>query len=600
MIPSLAALDEIVRTAPKGSRLGRISRDKGVRASEEFRRIDALPRRVWTPEASEALVQEMTAVLKQPTGTKVLKPNQAIALLELGMYAGGLCPLRAGAGKSLVTFLAPYVMGAERPVLLVPAKLREKTKKEIVAWSEHFRVAYWLIIKSYEEISRVSHARFLEELGCDLLLCDEGHKLKNPKAAVTKRVRRHVEHSDCRVVVLSGTITKRKVSDYAHLSKWSLDEGSPVPRSFGDVLEWGDALDENPRAMFRTSPGALTLWSRGDDTLDAVRRGYQGRVTQTPGVIASYDQLTDCSLVISREEIPHCPQIAAAFQKLRDDAETPDGWRLIDGLQIAATAKQLALGFYYRWEPRGPEPWMQARAEWGKFVRYVLANNRSGIDSELQVAQVCAKNEIDFAKVARKLESLSEDPYRTWREIRDSFKPNSVPVWISNVALRSAMQWLQQGPGIVWCDHVAFAEMLSEATGVPYAGQGGLTQDGTPIEALEGKPVIASGASSGEGRNLQAWSRNLITSPPSLGAEWEQRMARTHRDGQAEDEVTVDVLIGCLENELSFAQARKDAQYIAHTTGQEQRLGYATILWDARTSGGPVWEKVKEQTNGNL
>lgn len=591
MGPSLAALDEIIARSPKGSSLGKLVRGKGVRASEEFQRIDALPRRIWTPEQEQALAQEMTAALKQPTGTKSLKPKQAVGLLELGMYAGGVCAMRAGAGKSLVCYLAPYVMGASRPVLLVPAKLRKKTQLELLSWAEHFRVAYWLIVKSYEEMGRQSHHTFLQDLRCDLLICDEAHKLKNPRAAVTKKVRRHVEHSDCRVVVLSATLTKRKVADSAHLAKWSLDEGSPLPRHQGEILEWGDALDENPQAIFRTSPGALTLWSRGDDELAAVRRGYQERVTQTPGVVATFDKLADCGLTVSRLETPPCPRIVEAFTRLRDSWETPDGWRLIDGKDVARHAKEIALGFYYVWEPRGPEPWMVARSEWGKLCRYVLAHNRSGWDSEFQVAQACIKGEVDQPRIAGKLELTSEHPYQSWAQIRDSFKPNSVPVWISDVPLRACKDWLAEAPGIVWCQHVAFAEMLSEATGVPYAGKKGLTQDGRAIEDLAGDPVIASMASSSEGRNLQAWSRNLITCPQSMGADTEQLMARTHRDHQLADEVTFDVLSGCVENELSFAQARKDADMLFQTTGQEQRLGYATILWDPPTHGGPVWQK---------
>lgn len=591
MGPSLAALDEISLAAKGNSRLGKMMRGKGVRASEEFRRIDSLPRRVWDPERALALAAEMTALLRTPTGTRSLKPTQAIALLELALYAGGLCPMRAGAGKSLVTYLAPYVMGAERPVLLVPAKLREKTKQEMILWAQHFRVAYWMIVKSYEEISRVSHAKYLEDLRCDLLLCDEGHKLKNSRAAVTRRVRRHVEHSACRVVVLSGTVTKRKIEDYAHLAKWSLDEGSPIPRGFADTEEWGNALDENPRSLFRTQPGALTLWSKGRDDLDSVRRGFQERVTQTPGVIATYDTLTDCSLVISRLQTPECPQILEAFTKLRDAWETPDGWRLVDGLAIARAAKEMALGFYYRWEPRGPDAWMKARSEWGKFVRYVLANNRSGLDSALQVTQ--AYPHLSVGKICEKIEITSQDPLSAWRVQEPLFKPNSVPVWISDVPLLRCAKWLQESqPGIVWCEHVAFAEMLSEATGVPYAGQGGMTKDGRTIESLAGQHVIASRASSGEGRNLQdGWARNLFTSPMAMGADWEQTLARTHRDGQREDEVTAEILVGCLENELSWAQALRDAKYIGDTSGQEQRLQYATILWDRPTLTGPVWQK---------
>lgn len=583
----LADLEILIRESAPNSNLNKLAKSRGVRHTPELDRILNLPRRVWEPAAAEALAEEMTAALRQPMGAMKLRPVQAVALLELAQYGGLLGSMRAGSGKSLVTFLAPYVLGAERPVLLVPAKLREKTRAEIVQLSCHFRVAYWLHVLSYEELGRVSRATFLDDLRCDLILSDEAHKLKNPKAAVTRRVRRYVEATKCKFVALSGTVTKRSLQDYGHLAKWSLHERSPLPTTWGDLEEWACALDERPRSTFRVPPGALL--NLGGPGLDAVREGFQRRVTETPGVVATYDRLADCSLTISRVEIPECTNVQEAFRKLRDDGETPDGWPTLGGLDDARHARELALGFYYRWEPRGPEPWMKARREWGSFVRYVLAHNRSGIDSELQVAQACDLGRIDVAEIAAKL-GISPDPRNAWRDIKGTFTPNKEAIWISDAAIRICRDWLSE-PGIVWTEHVAFGEALSRVSGVPYAGAGGLTKDRRTLESFAGKQVIASVASSGEGRNLQAWCRNLVASPFALGSTWEQLLARTHRDGQTADEVTVDVLSGCAENEIHFAQARADAQYIAATTGQDQRLGYGTVLWDTPKLAGPVWSK---------
>jgi hypothetical protein len=232
---------------------------------------------------------------------------------------------------------------------------------------------------------------------------------------------------------------------------------------------------------------------------------------------------------------------------------------------------------------------MHARREWGAFVRYVIQHNRSNLDSELQIGNACYRDEIKTEEIADKLE-LDPKVYWNWKEIKETFKPNPVPVWISGEALRVCAAWLQEASGICWTEHVPFARELSRLTGVPYCGAGGVC-DGTPIEDFRGAPVIASVQSSGEGRNLQAWNRNLVASPMSLGLGWEQLIARTDREGQEADEVTCDVLVGCLENEGAFAQARRDAEYIAATTGQQQRLQYADLIWPKGEGTGPIWEK---------
>jgi hypothetical protein len=81
----------------------------------------------------------------------------------------------------------------------------------------------------------------------------------------------------------------------------------------------------------------------------------------------------------------------------------------------------------------------------------------------------------------------------------------------------------------------------------------------------------------GTGKNLQAWSNQVLIHPLAHPSTWEQLLARTHRPGQQEDEVKFHVISGGLFGK-AFYNAIKDAQYIQDTTGQNQRLIYATKI----------------------
>lgn len=582
MTDLLGQLNEILEKAPKNSKLFKAAQSGGVRHSKELDRIIKLPRRIWTPEASAELAGQMTEVLRTPTGKQSLRPIQAIALLEIGLYGGMLGPMRPGAGKTLVMFLAPYILDAKRPVCLMPAKLRAEKYKQLQELSLDWRVAYWLSILSYEALSRVSKENYLEDIKCDMLLADEAHKLKNPKAACTKRVKEYRKaHAEMPYVPVSGTFMKRSVHDFAPQSDWALGAQSPVPREWPIVEEWANCIDEKPRTLTRTEPGALVIFSGGDDELNAVREGIGRRIVETPGVVASFDTLVDCSLVISKIRLEPDTATYEAFAKLRKDWETPDEWPLVGGLDVYRHARELALGFYYRWIPRAPRPWIEARRDWARFVRDDLAHNRSRRYSELQVALACSRGELD------------DRAYLAWKNIKKSFVPNTETVWISEVPLRRCIEWAAEGPGIIWTEHTSFANRLSEVSGIPYCGAGGVDKNGRTIESYAGETVIASLRSSGEGRDLQAWDRGLITSPMSSGDAWEQLLARWHRDGQKADEVSADVFSACAEHEQAFAQAQADAICIAKETLQDQRLCYSDVLWPETPDLdiGPVWTR---------
>jgi hypothetical protein len=79
------------------------------------------------------------------------------------------------------------------------------------------------------------------------------------------------------------------------------------------------------------------------------------------------------------------------------------------------------------------------------------------------------------------------------------------------------------------------------------------------------------------GKNLERYSRNLITSPPTNGETWQQLLGRTHREGQLADTVTVEVMLHCEELEACFEKARADARYLEDTFGNRQKLNFADI-----------------------
>jgi hypothetical protein len=551
-----------------------------VRLNDELRRIERLPRRLWESYA-ERLADELTEILKAPAGTMRLRPLQAVALAEIGDGGGLFGPLRVGSGKTLITLLAPVVAFAERPLLIVPASLVGKTRRDETLLRVHWRLPEWIRVVSYEWLGRAQAAAALEEYNPDLVIADEVHRLKNPRAAVTRRVRRFMStHPDTRFVGMSGTITKRSILDFAHVLRWTHAE-PPLPGNHTDLELWADALDERKGQLRRADPGALLVFcndaERAHEPRKAARLGFRRRLVETPGVVASKETPIDASLVVRALEPKPTPALEAAFERLRYTWETPDGWPIADGLAMFRHARELALGFYYVWNPRPPGNWLDARRAWSAYVRQVLSHSRT-IDSELQVRQ----------------RDEHVDECRAWLAVRDTFEPRTEPRWIDESVIDYCAAWAKSNGGIVWVEHVCFGGALSQASGLPYFGRKGLDARGNMIEAHVG-PMIASIASNSTGRNLQAWSSNLITSMPANGMQTEQLFGRTHRDGQLADEVRFDVLTTCAEHVGAFWQARRDADFVFDATGSPQKLLLADHDMPTATSialrSGALWDK---------
>ena len=549
-----------------------------VVASEEFHRVKGLPRRSWTVEEGEALAGPLTQLLKTPNGTMTFRPVQAIALKEAWEVGGLFCSISVSGGKTLLSMCLSRVWNAERPALLAPAKLhRLKTKKEMLELSKHWSFKAPELI-NYEAIGVVTGKDVLDRYEPDVLILDELHKVRNPQASRTRRIKRYLaEHPECKVAAMSGSTIKRSIKDYAHVLRWCLGVHSPLPIRRETLEEWALALDEKIAEFARADPGALlTLDDQIEDTdspLAAARRKVARRLFDTPGVIRMTSAgLIDATIEIRELQVPKSDKIEDAFEKLRNELELPDGQELVEACEIYRHARELALGFYYKWRVPAPTEWRNKRKAWFGWVRSKLSGSRT-YDSPDELAKAFP----------------NQPEWLDWKAIRNSYKPDTILVWIDTAILNECLSWIRSNAGIVFVEHSHFGTALANLAQVPYFAGGGEDALGRSIEDFEGRVCVASIAANGEGRNLHrrrngsgrlvGFDKMLVVSPPPNNPAWEQLLGRLHRQGMLSDRVSVEVIINAKEQGSAFWQSVRDAENCARDLNDE-----APKLLDAEIS----------------
>jgi len=569
----------------------------GVCLSPELARILALPRR-----PAEGSAPDLTELYSRGVancgvahcrvcvaGEPRLRPIQSQMLWEGDRRQGLLGMAKIGSGKTLASLLMHDAMNATRTVLLVKSSLRDQLINiDIPAYGRHFKLPpVWsakntrnyersgVYVLFYHELSDSHKGHWLERIAPDLVVADEAQVFRNVHSARSKKFYRYMdEHPECRYCPLSGSIAKRSIRDVGPPSELALRKDSPLPKGRA-LFEWSCALDRDVEKPL--GPGKLMLFcGPGEDHHDGFRR----RLRETEGVVASEKDTIDTALEVLPHSPPLSPVISAAL------AELARLWRwnedeISDALHYARLAKQIAQGFYLKWDwPGGvlDEEWLTARSAWHKEVReYLRYHSVPGMDSTLQLANA-----------ARHGHWLSE-AWPAWNVVKDRPEPPTEAVWLDTAYMPGVVANLveelnasdeplgkKNASGatrglIIWYENISMGDLLEKT--YPRFGPGDRAAAQLAKMHPKDHPVIVcSRASHGEGKNLQDYTDAFFITPPANSLDWNQTVGRELRPGQLADTVRVKWLANTIDLQKAFVNAVKNAETLQKNTGEEQVL----------------------------
>lgn len=553
------------------------SKKKEVKKSEAVR-ISELPIHFSKyVEKNIKTYEDITDKLKTKKGQMRLRPVQSEALQEATCAGGLIALIGCGHGKTLITLLLGRVMNKKKVLLFVPAALREKTKAEALIYREHFEFETPQII-SYQKLSRPSGLRILQEFKPDLIICDEAHYLKDMYSVRTKRLAKYlVEHPKCAYVAMSGTLYNRSIGDVAHLADWALEEKSPFPRNQRDVEVFDAVLTGEANKYQYAAWEPMRKW--GNDP----RASMYKRICASRGVVVTVQAEVQSSLQIHTRRLKVPAELKDAIRQGFEEGPMVETlstleidfdfdavsasqhlWRDADAFALRAMS-QMNMGILYYWDWPNGEPdteWLEYRRAWNRALNKILELDIPDFDSRYLI-------ESGFSSLPQEVQDVFVTDHTQWLTVKERPVPPKKTVWVSRYLLDDVICWAkeQSSPYIIWVDFVEFGKRVATELGIPYFGGG----SEVPLQAVNCVMSIKSHAT---GKNLQAWSVNLIAHPLADATTCEQLIARTHRQGQESDTVHVHIYKHGIFGSASY-RAYCRAKIIQETTGQPQRLIYA-------------------------
>lgn len=557
-----------------------------VNYKTELERICALP--VYDPNWQ---APDLTDLFRRPGGTMRLLPAQSKAIYYAVVWRGFVGFLPVGTGKTLTSLLITLALNAKRPLLLIPPSQRADLRKQWETFTKHFYLPTNLTVQSYEMLSSPDSTAFLTANKFDVIVCDEGQKLKDRKSTRTRRFLRYMQaNPDVVFCVMSGSLTNRSVKDYSHLAACALGTNSPLPLKHGELEDFALAIDVQRNAINELDLDYLEARGLRQDAIkrlgklcdkfgtDDIREAYQRRLTSNPGVVVIKEASVNIPVTITERSYIKAPEIIQrAIKDLDDNWVTPSGEELCEVLEYIQARNELAQGYYSRWVwPNGIEDkeWLDGRQGWFRAVRSFLPHSKEGSDSPALAEQAVRQNR-------KMVPKYLADAYDKWLPVKDRPTPPSEVIWLDPYLIFDAVEWgRKHDPALIWYSAIPVGSAIATVGGFAYADTGSKADEYiASLQHLDNPPtLVLSIKAHGTGKNLQAYRRNLVVAPPSNGLIWEQLIGRTRRKGQKAKLIEVSVNTHLPFFKDALRKARQDAEYAEESTTSPQILNLANYV----------------------
>jgi|GEM_PF-3273782 len=561
---------------------------------------------------------------------------QVEAINSFIKYGGLFAPISVGGGKTLITLKIAdwaYHNDISRSLLIVPSQVYEQLIKvdiPMARWNLSLSIPFYFLggkskirrkaivsakrvgcyIMPYSYLSTTDTSFLLNTIEPELIICDEVHRIKNRRAARTRRLMDYITNKQPLLAALSGTITSKSIMDYQHLIRYALDEHSPVPRIIAMAQDWAGILDtevqpsENQLKILQP----LRKWAQRNFptepfpfTVAGMRKSFKQRLHSAPGVVASFESGIGTSLIFHNKPAPQPGEpLMELIKKVEEDWKTPNGDEIDFGIHKFKWLYELSSGFYNQliWPseealaerkkislPEAKSILERAKEhhaatqEYAAELREYLKNPHPEADTPMLVGLEISKNGgrrvgSTLANLWRKVKSLDFEgrPERDQSQVRiDDFK------------IQEAIRWAQQvkGGALLWIYHQEMGRWLVEAmreAGLEplYAPAGAHGNRVILNPKNQGRLIVASISAHGEGKNLQAFQEQYFLQWPRSAKVAEQVLGRTHRQGQKADTLVVEMNRTLLFDHIMFAACLTDALYIHQTTGNRQKLVFGS------------------------
>jgi len=576
-----------------------------------------------------------------------LFPSQALGLDAYRRCGGLVGAISVGAGKTLLSMLIAqeaFDRGHRRIVLLIPPDLvpqfkadvrQMRTKVRFVVPLHHLSGkslavrkqisvsrAPGLYVYTHSLMSAKDASDVLNNIDPSLVIVDEADGFARITSARTKRLmalyatEKGELTCDRQLVAVSGTLTRKKLPDFAHLMNAAAKDKSPLPLVGTMVVEWSAMIDS--QAPSETGGGGplipLCRWAqmnfpseKVEHSLPGLRKAFRLRMETSPAVVKCGDDL-GTSLLLKNCPVP----VDAAdpnWQKLQEmisDVEerwvAPNGDELDYAMAKWKWLNELTAGFYNNLYWPASEVVAQRRgmslSQAEDLLTRSVAHHTAGNEYARELRRYLGENPPAHRDTPMLVGSymanhggadMPEDLYGTWQKWRSldfegRLERDSAVVRVCDYKIRAAVAWMieqqrRDHGGLVWYYHQGIGEWLVEQAKVAgvevlhcAAGEAGgdTVRDPANVDRI----CIVSIPAHHRGKNLQHHQHQYIVEWPRPASMAEQMLGRVHRSGQQADHLTVVTTTTTMQDKMTFAACLLDALYAHQTSGLRQKLVY--------------------------